>query len=162
MFSRPSQGTEGNSLPTRGLPPRPGQPPTGLQAPEGRALPVPPWCCTARQRNNVTTAPIVLGGRLPANPAASTHDITAMPVMPMPAGDRESGREGLEWGSQLEVPGGRKELSLNHKKENVVYVLPCYVYTLHIYIQSEEVAVQIRTFTPELRNIWQLLQAYQY
>lgn len=102
------------------------------------------------------------GGRLPANPAASTHDITAMPVMPMPAGDRESGREGLEWGSQLQVPGGRKELSLNHKKENVVYVLPCYVYTPHIYVQSKEVAVQIQTFTPELRNIWQLLQAYQY
>lgn len=61
MFSRPSQGTEGNGLPTRGLPPRPGQPPTGLQAPEGRALPVPPWCRTARQRNNVTTAPIVPG-----------------------------------------------------------------------------------------------------
>lgn len=85
-----------------------------------------------------------------------------MPVMPMPAGDRESGREGLEWGSQLQVPGGRKELSLNHKKENVVYVLPCYVYTPHIYVQSKEVAVQIQTFTPELRNIWQLLQAYQY
>ena len=137
MFSRPSQGTEGNGLPTRGLPPRPGQPPTGLQAPEGRALPVPPWCRTARQRNNVTTAPIVLGGRLPANPAASTHDITAMPVMPMPAGDRESGREGLEWGSQLEVPGGRKELSLNHKKGKccLCATLLC-VHTSHIHTKQ--------------------------
>lgn len=117
MFIRPSQGSEGNGLPTCGLPPRSGQSPTSLQAPEGRAPPVPPWCLPARQRNNVTNCPHPpqMAGRQPILLPAGLCDITAMPVMPMPAGDRESGLgvglpasgAGRKRGTELESEKGK-------------------------------------------------------